>query len=410
MSDKEQTPNNSDHQRFDESDVMRVRSLVSIATNILEKVADNKIGIEDIVKDSLKKLNFIMPTEKKKQSPDESIVEMNLLLGEAYHMLQTASSRTDGISGLESGFTKLDNMTSGWQNSDLIVLAARPAMGKTSFVLSMLRNMAVESRVPVALFSLEMSGVQVVNRLISNVCEIPNEKIRSGQLAAYEWQQLDYKIKGIIDAPLYIDDTPKMKIEDLCRKAYSLVAEKGVRLIVIDYVQLLYNEVRYTDNRYNEVNYFTRRLKSLAKELNIPIIIISQMNRSVESREGIEGKRPQLTDLRDSGTLCDEADMVCFIHRPEYYKIFQDDKGNDLRGMAEIIVAKHRNGAVGDVLLQFKGEFSRFSNPDDDMCIPMPGEQEGTSLLRSRINPNRLQEDPKNNPIDGFKSDEPLPF
>lgn len=410
MSDKEQTPNKSDHQRFDESDVMRVRSLVSVATNILEKVADNKIRIEDVVKDSLKRLNSIMPTEKKKQSPGEPIVEINFLLGEAYQMLRKASSRTDGISGLGSGFTKLDNMTSGWQNSDLIVLAARPAMGKTSFVLSMLRNMAVESRVPVALFSLEMSSVQVVNRLISNVCEIPNEKIRSGQLAAYEWQILDYKLKEVIDAPLYIDDTPKMKIEELCRKACNLVAEKGVRLIVIDYVQLLYNEVRYTDNRYNEVNYFTRRLKSLAKELNVPIIILSQMNRGVESREGIGDKRPQLTDLRDSGTLCDEADMVCFIHRPEYYKIFQDDKGNDLRGMAEIIIAKHRNGAVGDVLLQFKGEISRFSNPDDDMCIPMPGEQEGTSLLRSRINPNRQQEDPKNNSVDGFKSDEPLPF
>lgn len=374
MSEKEQTQNYSDSQRLDESDAMRVRSLVSVATNILEKVADNKISFDDIVEDSVKRLNSIITTEKKKQSPDESIVEMNFLVGEAYQMLQKASSRTDGISGLGSGFTKLDNMTSGWQNSDLIVLAARPAMGKTSFVLSMLHYITVKSRVPVALFSLEMSNVQVVNRLISNVCEIPNEKLKSGQLAAYEWQQLDYKIKEVIDAPLYIDDTPKMRIEELCRKACNLVAEKGVRLIVIDYVQLLYNEVRYTDNRYNEVNYFTRRLKSLAKELNVPIIILSQMNRDVESREGIEGKRPQLTDLRDSGTLCDEADMVCFIHRPEYYKIFNDDKGNDLRGMAEIIIAKHRNGPVGDVLLRFNGKFSRFSNPDDDMCIPMPYE------------------------------------
>ena len=410
MSEKEQTQNYSDSQRLDESDAMRVRSLVSVATNILEKVADNKISFEDIVEDSVKRLNSIITTEKKKQSPDESIVEMNFLVGEAYQMLQKASSRTDGISGLGSGFTKLDNMTSGWQNSDLIVLAARPAMGKTSFVLSMLHYITVKSRVPVALFSLEMSNVQVVNRLISNVCEIPNEKLKSGQLAAYEWQQLDYKIKEVIDAPLYIDDTPKMRIEELCRKACNLVAEKGVRLIVIDYVQLLYNEVRYTDNRYNEVNYFTRRLKSLAKELNVPIIILSQMNRDVESREGIEGKRPQLTDLRDSGTLCDEADMVCFIHRPEYYKIFNDDIGNDLRGMAEIIIAKHRNGPVGDVLLRFNGKFSRFSNPDDDMCIPMPYEQEGTSRLQSRINPNRQQGDPKNNQLDGFKSDEPLPF
>lgn len=404
MSEKEQTQNCSDNQRCENSDQMKVRSLVSVATNILEKVADNKIRFEDVVKDSLKRLNSIMSTEKKMQSADEPIVEMNYLLDEAYQNLQMASSCTDGVSGLGSGFTKLDKITSGWQNSDLIVLAARPSMGKTSFVLSMLRYMAVESRVPVALFSLETNRTQVVNRFISNVCQIPSEKIRSGQLDTYEWQTLDLKLKEVMDAPLYIDDTPKMKIEELCRKACKLVAEKGVRLIVIDYVQLLYNEVRYTDNRYNEVNYFTRRLKSLAKELNVPIIILSQLNRGLESREGgVYEKRPQLTDLRDSGTLCDEADMVCFIHRPEYYKIYQDDRGNDLRGMAEIIIAKHRNGILGDVLLRFRGEFSRFSNPEeeDDMLI----KQEQDSYISSLLNPDKKQDDPKKKPVDGLNDD-----
>ena len=230
-----------------------------------------------------------------------------------------------------------------------------------------------------------MSNVQLVNRLITNVCEIPSEKIKSGQLASYEWQQLDYKLKDLLDAPLYVDDTPSLSVFELRTKARRLVREHGVRIIIIDYLQLMNASGMAFGSRQEEVSTISRSLKGLAKELNIPIIALSQLNRGVESREGIDGKRPQLSDLRESGAIEQDADMVCFIHRPEYYKIYQDDRGNDLRGMAEIVIAKHRNGAVGEVLLRFKGEFTRFSNPEDDMVIPMPGEPTG-AMLGSKLN------------------------
>lgn len=376
------------------------RQLLDLATGIRIKASDDTQNTENLISEIREKLSDISLLKA-----NQDCIQINPVINEAYELLQKAASRTDRLSGLKTGFTKLDKMTSGWQNGDLITIGARPGMGKTAFIISMLKNMAVNFETPVALFSLEMSNVQLVNRLIVNVCEIPGEKIKGGQLAAYEWQQLDYKLKDLIDAPLYVDDSSLMKIDDLCNKARYLVREKSVKLIAIDYIQLLYNEVKYTDNRYLEVNYFTRRLKSLAKELNIPIIILSQMNRGIESREGIEGKRPQLIDLRDSGTLCDDSDMVIFLHRPEYYKIYQDDKGNDIRGMAEVIIAKHRNGATGDVLLRFKGEFARFQNPDDDMVIPMP---EGCMYPGSRMNTSAPPVGSK--PDNPFDIDGPLPF
>ena len=218
------------------------------------------------------------------------------------------------------------------------------------------------------------------------MCEIPGEKIKSGQLAPYEWGQLDYKIKELYDAPLYVDDTPSLSVFELRTKARRLVREHDVKIIIIDYLQLMNASGMSFGSRQEEVSTISRSLKGLAKELNIPIIALSQLNRGVESREGIDGKRPQLSDLRESGAIEQDADMVCFIHRPEYYKIYTDEKGNDLHGMAEIIIAKHRNGAVGDVLLRFRGEFARFQNPDDEMIVPMPGEESAAPVLRSKIN------------------------
>ena len=377
------------------------RQLLALATDIRLKVFDETQDVEDLISEIRGKL-----TDISSLNTEHDCIQINPVIDEAYKLIQKAATRTDGLSGLESGFTRLDKMTSGWQNGDLITIGARPAMGKTAFIISMLRNMAVNFRIPVALFSLEMNNVQLVNRLITNVCEIPSEKIKSGQLACYEWQQLDYKLKDLQDAPLYVDDSPLMKMDVLCNKAHYLVKEKGVKLIAIDYVQLLYNDVKYTENRYSEINYFTRRLKSLAKELNIPIIITSQLNRAIESREGIDAKRPQLIDLRDSGTLCDDSDLILFLHRPEYYKNFQDDRGNDMRGMAEIIIAKHRNGAVGEILLRFKGEFCRFSNLEEDMCIPMPGEPIGTMFGSSSISKTKAPSSKENQ----IKDEGPLPF
>ena len=354
------------------------RKLITFTSEIQTKAFDEMFDVADLMQEAEGKLFEISQQNLKKD-----YTQINPIISEAYELLQKAAARTDGLSGLESGFHSLDKLTSGWQKSDLIIIAARPAMGKTAFVLSMAKNIAVDYRHPVALFSLEMSNVQLVNRLIVNVCEIEGQKIKSGQLAPYEWGQLDYKIKDLFDAPLYVDDTPSLSVFELRTKARRLVREHGVELIIIDYLQLMNASGIKHGNRQEEVSTISRSLKGLAKELNVPIIALSQLNRSVESREGRDGKRPQLSDLRESGAIEQDADMVCFIHRPEYYKIYKDDNGRDLRGLAEIIIAKHRNGAVDDVSLRFRAEFARFQNLDDEHVVPMP--EEG-AVLGSRIN------------------------
>ncbi len=345
------------------------RQLITYTSQIQTQAFDESTDVADLMQEAEGKLFEISQQNLKKD-----YTQINPVINDAYTMLQKAAARTDGLSGLASGFHDLDKKTSGWQNSDLVIIAARPAMGKTAFVLSMAKNMAVDYQTPVAVFSLEMSNVQLVNRLISNVCEIPSEKIRSGQLADYEWGQLDYKIKNLYDAPLYVDDTPSLSVFELRTKARRLVREHGVKIIIIDYLQLMNASGMSFGNRQEEVATISKSLKGLAKELNIPIIALSQLNRSVESREGNQGKRPQLSDLRESGSIEQDADMVCFIHRPEYYKIYQDEDNQDTHGMAEIILAKHRNGGTGIVKLRFRGEYVRFQNLDDESLSSLPGE------------------------------------
>ena len=388
------------------------RELITFTSNVQSKAFDETLDVDDLMQEAEGRLFEISQQNMKKD-----YTQINPVIAEAYQLIQIAAARTDGLSGLESGFTKLDKMTSGWQRSDLIIIAARPAMGKTAFVLSMAKNIAVNYRNPVAVFSLEMSNVQLVNRLISNACEIPSEKIKSGQLADYEWQQLDYKLRDLLDAPLYVDDTPSLSVFELRTKARRLVREHGVRIIIIDYLQLMNASGMSFGSRQEEVSTISRSLKGLAKELNIPIIALSQLNRGVESREGEEGKRPQLSDLRESGAIEQDADMVCFIHRPVYYKIYTSQDGTDLRGMAEIIIAKHRNGAVGDVRLRFIGQYTRFQNPEDDMVIPHPAEG-GGATFGSKMNavsdgsvPPPTEFAPQtDNPFGGVGSDGPLPF
>ena len=260
-------------------------------------------------------------------------------------------------------------------------------MGKTSFALSMAKNIAADYQVPMAFFSLEMSNVQLVNRLISNVCEIQGSKILNGQLQRDEWDRLDKHINNLLGAPLYVDDTPGLSVFELRTKARRLVREHDVKLIMIDYLQLMNaNGMRFS-SRQEEVSTISRSLKGLAKELNIPIIALSQLNRGVEGRDGIEGKRPMLSDLRESGAIEQDADMVLFVHRPEYYHIYQDDAGHDLRGMAQIIIAKHRKGATGDVLLTFRGEYTRFENPEDrNLGNRPPMDNFGGEIRGSKIN------------------------
>ena len=340
------------------------RELISFAAQVENSAFDETIDVDDLMQEAEGKLFEISQRNVKKD-----VTQINPVIKDALEMLERAANQKEGLSGLRTGFGGLDKITSGWQDSDLVIIAARPAMGKTAFVLSMAKNMAVDFNIPVALFSLEMSNVQLVNRLIVNVCEIPGEKIKSGRLEGYEWQQLDFKIKELYDAPIYIDDTPSLSVFELRTKARRLVREHGIKCIIIDYLQLMNASGMNFGSREQEVSMISRSLKGLAKELNIPIIALSQLNRGVEARQGVEGKRPQLADLRESGGIEQDADMVCFIHRPEYYKITEDERGNSLIGLAEIIIAKHRNGATGDVRLRFKSEYAKFMNIEDDMPV-----------------------------------------
>lgn len=360
------------------------RELISYTSLIQTKAFDATQDVDALMQEAEGKLFELSQNNLRKD-----YTQIDPVIKEAYENLQKAAARPDGMSGIPSGFHALDKITAGWQNSDLVILAARPAMGKTAFALSMAKNIAVDQRVPVAMFSLEMANVQLVNRLIQNVCEIKGESLKRGDLKPYEWSQLDYKIKQLVGAPLYVDDTPSLSVFEFRTKARRLVREHDVKLIMIDYLQLMNASGMSFGSRQEEVSTISRSLKGLAKELNIPILALSQLNRGVENREGSD-KRPQLSDLRESGAIEQDADMVLFIHRPEYYKIFQDEKGEDLRGKAEIIIAKHRNGAVGNVLLTFRGEFARFQNPEDDETTGISSASgEGGNTIPSNSGTNR---------------------
>ncbi|MBR1428449.1 MAG: replicative DNA helicase [Prevotella sp.] len=354
------------------------RQLITYASVIEGKAFDEGVDVDELMQEAEAKL-----FELSQKNMRQDYLQIDPILTQAVDILQKAAANTGGLTGIATGYTKLDDMTAGWQPSDLVIIAGRPAMGKTAFALSLAKNIAVDYQVPTAFFSLEMNNVQLVNRLISNVCEISGKKILNGQLDDEEWKRLDRNIRSLQGAPIYIDDTPGMSIFELRTKARRLVREKGVKIIMIDYLQLMNANGARFGSRQEEVSTISRSLKTLAKELNIPILALSQLNRTVENRDGIEGKRPQLSDLRESGAIEQDADMVLFVHRPEYYRIFQDDNGNDLRGMAQIIIAKHRKGATGDVLLNFRGEFTRFQNPED-VVIPsaqgMEGEFRGSKL------------------------------
>ena len=388
------------------------RQLIQYASMIETKAFDETIDVDELMQEAEGSLFELSQRNMKKD-----YTAIDPVIAQAVKTIQNAAKNTDGLTGVSTGYYKLDDITSGWQASDLVIIAGRPAMGKTSFALSMAKNIAADLRVPMAFFSLEMSNVQLVNRLISNACEIQGSKILNGQLQRDEWERLDKRINNLLGAPLYIDDTPGLSVFELTTKARRLVREHDIKLIMIDYLQLMNaNGMRFS-SRQEEVSTISRSLKSLAKDLNIPILALSQLNRGVESREGLEGKRPQLSDLRESGAIEQDADMVIFVHRPEYYHIYQDDNGRDLRGMAQIIIAKHRKGATGDVLLTFRGEYTRFENPEDKNLgnrAPMGGEILGSKVNGNNNTPPEMPEgyDPFGGgaPIPPPDSNGPLPF
>lgn len=340
------------------------RDLIGLACQIEEKGYDETQDVDELMQEAEAGVFEISQRSQKRD-----VTHIFPVITEAFDRMHKASQNEGNISGIPSGFTELDKITSGWQKSDLVIIAARPAMGKTAFVLSMAKNIAVDFNIPVAIFSLEMSNVQLVNRLIMNVCEIEGSKIRNGRLTKAEWDKLENNISVLQNAPIYVDDTPGLSVFELRSKARKLVKDKKIQLIIIDYLQLMNANGTNFGSREQEVSIISRTLKGLAKELDIPVIALSQLSRAVEKRDSsnsnVDGKKPLLSDLRESGAIEQDADMVCFIHRPEYYKLYDDGNGKDLRGLGQIIVAKHRNGATDEIWLRFIGKYTRFQNEND---------------------------------------------
>ncbi len=334
------------------------RELIRISTETIKDAFEETTDVLELLDRSEKNLFSITESNIRRNYED-----MHTLVGRALDDVANAATLTDGVTGVPSGFTELDRHTMGWQKSDLIIIAARPGMGKTAFTLSLAKNAALDGKKPVAFFSLEMSSLQLVNRLISSETEITSEKLRKGDLNKDEWARLNVKVKRLTDAPIYIDDTPALSILELRAKCRRLVAEKKIELIVIDYLQLMSGGAESGGrggNREQEISYISRSLKSIAKELSIPIIALSQLSRAVETRGS--SKRPQLSDLRESGAIEQDADMVMFIYRPEYYQLETLEDGTSTKNLAEIIIAKNRAGSLGDVRLQFIGPLTKFSD------------------------------------------------
>jgi len=333
------------------------RSLIRISNEIIESSYKESIDVFDLLDEAESKLYDVAQGNIKKSSD----TAQNLVLLAKKKIEEIANK--DGLSGVASGFQKLDELTSGWQPSDLIIIAARPGMGKTALTLSMARNIAVIQNTPVAFFSLEMSSVQLITRLISAETGLSSEKLRTGKLASHEWKQLNVKVADLEKAPLYIDDTPALSIFDLRAKARRLASQHQIKLIVVDYLQLMTaGSSSKAGNREQEISTISRNLKSLAKELDIPVIALSQLSRAVETRGGT--KRPQLSDLRESGAIEQDADIVSFIYRPEYYGIeeWDDEEHTSSVGQSEFIVAKHRNGGLDNIRMKFIGQLGKFED------------------------------------------------
>ena len=337
------------------------RSLIRLSSEIIEESYDESTDVFELLDRAESKLYEVTQGNVKRSSETAQS-----LVIQAKKRIEEIAGK-EGLSGVATGFDKLDKITSGWQPSDLIIIAARPGMGKTAFVLSMARNVAIDFGHPVAFFSLEMSSVQLITRLISSETGLSSEKLRTGKLDPHEWEQLSTKVKNLEKAPLYIDDSPSLSIFDLRAKCRRLASQHGIKLIIIDYLQLMTagGNGKGGGNREQEISSISRNLKALAKELNVPVIALSQLSRAVETRGA--SKRPLLSDLRESGAIEQDADIVSFIYRPEYYKIdeWDDEEQSPTQGQGEFIIAKHRNGSLENVRLKFIGHLGKFDNLDE---------------------------------------------
>ena len=332
------------------------RELISISSDIIKDAFEDTTDVFDLLDKAERNLFAVSESNLRR-----NFVDMPSLIKQAILDIEAAKDSDDHMRGVPSGYVDLDRITSGWQKSDLIILAARPSMGKTALALNMARNIAVDFNKPIAFFSLEMSSVQLVTRLISSETELKSDKLKRGDLAGHEWQQLTDKVSNLVEAKMYIDDTPALSIFELRAKCRRLKQQHDIQMVFIDYLQLMSGGTDSKGNREQEISQISRSLKALAKELDVPVFALSQLSRAVETRPGA-AKRPILSDLRESGAIEQDADLVLFIYRAEYYKIDQFEDGSPTQGVSEIIIAKHRNGAVGDIKLRFIADFARFED------------------------------------------------
>lgn len=398
-----------------------LRSLINVSANVIDSSYKESTDVFELL-DKAEQSFFEITNGTIKKGFDTA----NSLVKQAIDTIKSLKDK-EGLSGVPSGFRDIDKETGGWQNSDLIIIAARPAMGKTAFLLSMARNIAVGHKIPMALFSLEMASVQLITRMIASETKISSEKLRKGTLDDEEWQRLFSNVSELENAPLYIDETPSLSIFDFRAKCRRLVMQHGVRLIMVDYLQLMTagSSGKGVGNREQEISMISRSLKAIAKELNVPVIALSQLSRSVEARPG---KRPQLSDLRESGAIEQDADIVSFIFRPEYYKITvwdNDDEGQETstENQAELIIAKHRNGATADVRLSFLKHFAKFGDIEaafdgagggypSNFGSPDPS---GFDKIKTTIQPGAAFDLPDSSKLSGssmndFDDDDDFPF
>ena len=333
------------------------RQMITSCTELQNMAYDDSVDVQDLIDRAQKRVFDISDTNIRKDTQAASP-----LLAMAMQNIKKASENVTGINGVASGFTELDKNTHGWQPSDLVIIAARPAMGKTAFVLSMAKNIAVDQKIPLAIFSLEMSGVQLMYRMLSCQAELESEKLKTGHLTEQEWAHLGNSAKILSNSPIFIDDTAGLSVLELRSKCRMLKNKYDIQMVIVDYLQLMTAGADMRGNREQEVSMISRQLKIIAKELGITMIALSQLNRGLETRQD---KKPILSDLRESGSIEQDADMVLFIHRPEVYnRSGMDGNGISQKGLAEIIIAKHRSGSIGEIKLRFRGQFTQFVDWD----------------------------------------------
>jgi replicative DNA helicase len=368
------------------------RELIRISNDIIKDAYEDTTDVFDLLDTAEKRIYEI--TDKNLRNSTQGIGQ---LVSKSVMQIDDLISRADGIleDSVPSGYLELDKMTSGWKATDLVIVAARPSMGKTAFVLNIARNAAVDFNMPVAIFSLEMGGVQLAKRLISMETEIDAQKVTNGKMTDDEFSMLRDKVERLSQAPIFINDQPAINVYELRAQCRRLQNAHGIKMVIIDYLQLMSGGGDRGMNREQEISNISRSLKGLAKELNIPVIALSQLNRSVETRGG--DKKPQLSDLRESGSIEQDADMVMFLYRPEYYNMMENKDGESLKGIAEVIIAKHRNGPTGSVPLRFQKNYGRFYD-----ATSMYEEMQSAPTYKTMPSKASLMKDEDTNKDDSF--------